>query len=510
MANTAFEDYTASPMAAARFGRGSGGAKVPCITILWHTDTSMIGRIAHLHSGDEHPLEISRFSPEFRSLTGGDAAPLLDVHISRFALEIKKTGRRSYQITPPASRMFAEVNGRRLFEPTEFSLDELGEDIVINLSNAIGLALFETVAPLSLQAAKFGLVGTSGAVQSAWADIDRFARTSLPVLVRGETGTGKELAARALHALSDRNSAPFHSVNMATLSPALAAAELFGASSGAYTGADRSRPGLFEIADGATLFLDEIGDTPPDVQTMLLRTLESGEYRKVGSTKTGHSDVRIIAATDREIDQENHEPSFSQPLFHRLESATVDLAPLRLRRGDIGLLLMHFLNNMAPDSTTAGASKVAGSLSAPKVIELALHHWPGNVRELANIARQLALGKEPSLTKSTSDYMPNSVATSSPRKDYRSSSTVSDEEMLSALDKTGWNIKKAAEVLCISRTALYRLMQASRSIRSADDLDDQEVMQVVERHSNDFDAWVRQLRVPRDALKKKMRTFKKV
>lgn len=512
MTDTALEDYTASPMAAVRFGRGNENTTVPCVAILWHADTSMIGRIAPLHLGDENQVEISRFSPEFRSLIGEDTAPLLDVHVSRQALRIEQTGRRTYRFTPPASKMFAEVNGRRLYEPADFSLDELGEDIVINLSNAVVLALFKTIAPLSLKAAKSGLVGTSGAIQAAWADIERFAKTNLPVLVRGETGTGKELAAKALHALSDRSATPFHSVNMATLSPALAAAELFGASSGSYTGADRNRRGLFEIADEATLFLDEIGDTPPDVQTMLLRALETGEYRKVGSTKTDHSDVRIIAATDRKIDQENNELSFSQPLFHRLESATVDLAPLRLRRSDIGLLLMHFFNKMVRDSNTMTKSQVPATLSAPKIAELALYSWPGNVRELANVAGHLALGKEPVFDRTGAGSMHTSAAIAPPssiRQHYRTPSTVSDEEMIAALDQTGWNIKRTAESLRISRTALYRLMEVSPNVRSADELEDPEIMFVMENHPKDFDTWVRQLRVPRDALKQRMRKLNK-
>ena len=207
----------------------------------------------------------------------------------------------------------------------------------------------------------------------------RVADSSSPVLVTGETGTGKELVARALHEQSPRRKQPFVAVNCGAISPGLMESELFGHIKGAFTGADRERKGLFGAADKGTLFLDEIGELPMELQPKLLRVLQEGEIRQVGANKTTSVDVRVVTATARDLQQEVEEGRFRDDLFYRLNVINLHLPPLRDRREDIPLLAKHF--------TELAASREG--LAVPEIDDdvletLRAHAWPGNVRELQN------------------------------------------------------------------------------------------------------------------------------
>jgi DNA-binding NtrC family response regulator len=236
---------------------------------------------------------------------------------------------------------------------------------------------------------KSELIGSSPAMEAVRQLIAKVAPTDSTVLVRGETGTGKELAARALHDQSLRADKPFVAVNCGALPEHLIESELFGHCKGAFTGADRPRKGLFEAAGGGTLFLDEIGELPKSVQAKLLRFLESGEIRRVGENTTFQCDVRIICATHRDLQQMVQQGEFREDLLFRINTVEIYLPPLRERLEDIPALVEHLVRRFRPQ-TPPGAE-----LLTPEALRrLQQHSWPGNVRELANVVeRALILGQ---------------------------------------------------------------------------------------------------------------------
>ncbi|SNS67891.1 two-component system, NtrC family, nitrogen regulation response regulator GlnG [Azospirillum sp. RU38E] len=460
--------------------------------------------LAPLTAGKGEVYRISRHEPSFRTGNNQAQTPLADRHVSRQPLTIRRVAARTVEVTRPDSPMAVSVNGRLIERATTVSLDELGEDIIICLSDRIILSIFETVLPLQTDAARHGLIGISKGLQRAWATVRQGAPTHLPMLLTGATGTGKELVASAIHALSTRSAQKLHTVNMAALSPSLAHAELFGATAGAYTGATVARIGLFAQAHGGTLFMDEIGDAPKEVQPMLLRALENGEYRRLGDTKAQVADVRIISATDRSLEAGD----FNQPLRHRLQGVVVHLPPLRDRRVDIGLLLRHFLTR---PETNLG-SRDPATVPAGEVLPLLLHPWPGNIRELAGAARQMRMGMpvtlKPVAARAVNEMSqePVAVAPSPTARRHRDPATVDDAEMVGALTATEWNIKAAAMLLNVSRTSLYRLMERSPSLKEPGLLSADKVKDDMHRRTNDgHSAWASKLKPSGDSLRRHLR-----
>ncbi|WP_066583284.1 nitrogen regulation protein NR(I) [Sphingomonas pruni] len=229
------------------------------------------------------------------------------------------------------------------------------------------------------------LIGRSPAMQDVYRVIARVISNDLTVLISGESGTGKELVARAIHDLGRRAHAPFLAINMAAIPRELIEAELFGHERGAFTGAQARSAGRFEQAAGGTLFLDEIGDMPLEAQTRLLRVLQSGEFTTVGGARTIKADVRIVAATNRDLSALVQSGQFREDLFYRLNVVPVTLPALRERRQDIALLARHFLDRAAENGLPRKR------LDEAAVVALEAHDWPGNVRELENIMRRLAV-----------------------------------------------------------------------------------------------------------------------
>ncbi|MBM3928880.1 MAG: nitrogen regulation protein NR(I) [Sphingomonadales bacterium] len=228
------------------------------------------------------------------------------------------------------------------------------------------------------------LIGRSPAMQGVYRVIARVVSNDLTVLVSGESGTGKELVARAIHDLGPRRGAPFVALNMAAIPRELIEAELFGHERGAFTGAQTRVAGKFEQAAGGTLFLDEIGDMPMDAQTRLLRVLQSGEFTTVGGSRTIRADVRIVAATNKDLAAQVASGGFREDLFYRLNVVPIALPALRERRQDIALLARHFLDRAAEDGLPHKR------IDAEAIAVLEAHGWPGNVRELENLMRRLA------------------------------------------------------------------------------------------------------------------------
>ena len=265
--------------------------------------------------------------------------------------------------------------------PKPFDLDALSRTVQSALARGSG----GVAEPIEAEDRALPLIGRSPAMQDVYRIIARVLSNDLTVLVSGESGTGKELVARAIHDLGPRARAPFIALNMAAIPRELIEAELFGHERGAFTGAQARSAGRFEQAAGGTLFLDEIGDMPMEAQTRLLRVLQSGEFTTVGGARTIRADVRIVAATNRDLSQLVAIGQFREDLFYRLNVVPVTLPALRGRRQDIALLARHFLDRAAEDGLPRK------QLDPDAVAILEAHDWPGNVRELENTMRRIAV-----------------------------------------------------------------------------------------------------------------------
>ena len=227
------------------------------------------------------------------------------------------------------------------------------------------------------------LVGGSDKMQKVFRTVERVAPTDSSVFIAGESGTGKELVARAVHTMSRRSDGPFIKVNCGALTETLLESELFGHEKGAFTGAIKPKLGRFELAHGGTLFLDEIGDVPPSMQVKLLRVLQEQEFERVGGEQTIKVDVRVVSATNKNLDEEVAAGRFRQDLYYRLHVVPLMLPPLRERREDIPLLVAHFVGKLGPRTNPAVRGIADDALG-----RLMAYHWPGNVRELENVVEQ--------------------------------------------------------------------------------------------------------------------------
>ena len=275
----------------------------------------------------------------------------------------------------------ATEKGAFEYLPKPFDLNELTRAV----SDAIGANAGEEVSQEGLPHDGLPLVGRSPAMQEVYRTIARVLSNDLSILVLGESGTGKELVAEAIHSLGQRRTRPFVAINMAAIPRELIEAELFGYEKGAFTGAHARTAGKFEQAQGGTLFLDEIGDMPMEAQTRLLRVLQSGEVTTVGGSKPVRVNVRIIAATNKELPVLVEDGRFRQDLYYRLNVVPIALPPLRERREDVILLARHFLERAAQDGLPRK------TLSDDAAHLLMAWHWPGNVRELQNMMQRLSV-----------------------------------------------------------------------------------------------------------------------
>lgn len=310
-----------------------------------------------------------------------------------------------------------------------------------------------------------GFVAVSQAMRSLRAVMARVAHSRFPVLITGESGSGKEIVARAIHHISGRD--PFVAVNCATLPENLLESELFGHVKGAFTGADRDKAGLFEESDGGTLFLDEIGELPLLLQPKLLRALDEGEIRRVGSTRPRKLDVRVVVATNRDLEAEIREQRFREDLFWRLNVVPIHVPPLRHRTEDIPVLTEHFLSLAAQRGTgsspgSAGPAAKGFSLSPGALAILQAYPWPGNVRELRNaLERAMALSLESVLLPE--DLPPrimeggrSAAMVSGAAEQKRSLRELERMYILEVLRQSGGNKTRAAEILGMDRKTLYR------------------------------------------------------
>src|SRR6202171_5137527 len=301
-----------------------------------------------------------------------------------------------------------------------------------------------------------GLIGVSTKMQRIYKMIEKVSQHEYPVLILGESGTGKERVARSVHFSGPRKDRPFAPVDCSALVPTLIESELFGYVKGAFTGAIQAKQGLLEAAHGGTLFLDEIGDMPVDLQAKLLRALQEREVKPVGSTERCRIDVRIIAATNRDLDSAIKAGAFRQDLYFRLNVVQLKLPPLRERKSDIPLLVTSFLEKFSASQQTSR------NISEDAMRQLIAHDWPGNVRELENaIERAVALGSGPILH--VADLPSNLQYPTTERLPERNELIPLDElerrAILRTLRETAGDKLGAARILGIGKTTLYRKLK---------------------------------------------------
>ncbi|MBI4461925.1 MAG: sigma-54-dependent Fis family transcriptional regulator [Acidobacteria bacterium] len=302
------------------------------------------------------------------------------------------------------------------------------------------------------------MVGASPKLQRIYKLVLKVSQSRYPVLIVGESGTGKELVARSIHYLGPNREKPFSPVDCAGLVPTLIESELFGYIKGAFTGALRSKQGLMEAAHGGTLFLDEIAELPVDLQAKLLRALQEREIKPVGSTQRIPIDVRVIAATNRDIDVAIREGQFRKDLYYRLNVVTLKIPPLRERKSDIPLLVNHFVERFSD------AARPVKGISEEAMARLMNYDWPGNIRELENvIERAVALGSGPIIhtVDLPSNLQSSPVPDSSglPREGILPLHELEKRTILRAIEELGGDKLLAARMLGIGKTTLYRKLK---------------------------------------------------
>lgn len=529
---------------------------VPHLTVIAHPDPERVGtRASLLEASSGRRVALSRSSPRFAPPGGQAQAALEDRGVSRTPIWICAGGAAGWlRLVRGDSPMAVQVDGEALEDGRELSTDELARGVVVLLAERVALVMHLGDAVPSWSRGRYGLRGESSKLHRLQRRIEQVAALEVPVLIRGESGAGKELVARAIHEASGRRAQPYVAVNMAAIPPALAAAELFGAARGAFTGAEGDRPGYFSRAHGGTLFLDEIGEAAPEVQALLLRALESGEVQKVGSAAVQRADVRVIAATDADLPAMVAAARFRGPLLHRLMAASVTVPALRERREDFGRLLYGFVREEleaargssqgSPESERlrAGVASERPWLEAPLVAELARLRWPGNVRQLRNCARAMvAVARAaPSVQAGDVEELLREVATdadaptgsgevggearatlrsprlvaggekrSAPRRGYRAASEVGEEELLAALHRHQWRLAATAAALGVSRTSLYARIERSPRVHKGSDLSLDEIEAALARRDGDLDAAVAELGVSRHGLLLRLRELRK-
>jgi DNA-binding NtrC family response regulator len=381
-------------------------------------------------TGIELLRQLKERQPELEAL-------MLTAHGSiETAIEAMKQGAYDY-LTKPFHLPELEIHIQKAFEKVQLARRER-----------------QWVEQLRFESPRYRIVGSSAGVQHVVRLIEKVAPTDSTVLVRGASGTGKELVARALHANSPRRERPLVTINCAALQETLLESELFGHVKGAFTGALQSKPGLIEIAEGGTLFIDEVAETTPAVQAKLLRVLEDGHFRRVGSTEEFYADARVIVATNKPLEEEMKAGRFREDLYYRLNVVTIELPLLKERREDIPELVEHFL-------TTRKTGAAPYPIRPDALQALMAYDWPGNIRELANVLERAQILAENHVI--TPDDLPEAMAVdvappNEATADPRTLREVERRHILAVLQQEKGNKVHAARTLGISRRALYRLI----------------------------------------------------
>ncbi|WP_437607335.1 sigma 54-interacting transcriptional regulator [Sorangium sp. So ce834] len=543
------------------------------LTVLYHPCLERVGDRAVLSrfvAGGE--ILLSRDTPDFAPPGEARGAPLGDEHLSRRPLRLSSDPDGGLTLDLSDSGTAVSVQGERASGALAISTAELQRGVVLELGRRVVLLLHEVASLADVLGSSPGtgagepreITGESDSIRRMLWEIRSVADLELPVLLRGETGSGKELVARALHRSSRRSNGPFVAVNLGAISPSLAVAELFGAERGAYTGSVRRQPGYFEQARGGTLFLDEIGEAPIELQVALLRALETGEVQPVGAQEIRKTDVRVIAATDADLEAKVSAGAFRAPLLNRLSAYEIWTPPLRARRDDFGRLFARFLreelaelgeeHRLAP-SPGGGRSWLPSSV----VARLAAYDWPGNVRQLRNVVRQLVVGNRgrdraevtPAVERLLSRPAPpgahapptagssvrpppltgaapppaeaaapvveaaapveapppaRRAATTAPaRASRRRPAEVTEQELGEALRASRFDLAAAAERLGVSRASMYLLIERHPRFRTAGDVTPEEIVRCHGECRGDVARMAERLEVSERALLRRVR-----
>ncbi len=384
-------------------------------------------------------------------LPDGDGIELLEEFQRRFPIQeqIMMSGHSDIETAVKAVKL-----GAYDFLEKPLSL----ERVLITIENALKLRRLhrENLAYKRDEELKYQLVGESDEIEELKSLIDRIARTDSRVLIRGENGTGKEIIARTIYFKSSRAGKPFVAVNCAALPEELIESELFGFQKGAFTGATFARGGRFEEADGGTLFLDEIGDMADKTQAKLLRVIEEGEVERLGGGKPKKVDVRIISATNRNLEKKIEENGFREDLYFRLNVVPIHVPPLRHHKDDIPILAEHFIARLCADY----GRKPAG-ITKPALTALSKYDYPGNVRELKNIIeRLLVTGEFSTIDRDDVDFVLSTTLLKGRQIDLKSATEEFERSfILNKIKETNGNMAEAARRLGLERSHLYKKMK---------------------------------------------------
>ncbi|MBN2341535.1 MAG: sigma 54-interacting transcriptional regulator [Deltaproteobacteria bacterium] len=488
------------------------------MTILLHPDIDRVGEVSVLGAYSENfTVQVNRLAPLFQSGHRGTYRPLNTRYLSRKSVTLTSEDGSGVVFDSEAGNL-ATVNGAPLNTRLFFGVADLQKGVRLLLGNAV-LVLVHLIDTEQPTTSDMGLVGQSTAIRKVRANIAKVADLNVSVLLRGETGTGKELVASAIHEHSLRSERAYICVNMAAVPEGIAASELFGHRKGAFTGAHMDHKGYFQKADQGTLFLDEIGDTPTGIQPQLLRAVETGQIPIAGEKAPTRVDVRLVAATDADLEKAIDEGSFRQQLLQRLSGYQIVIPPLRERREDVGRLFAHFLK--AECARASEGHKLSEpvppqtpGLPAAVVEKFMQFDWPGNVRQLQNAVRQLVISNrgeshfrldgmlQELLVRSgdaTADNADASPIEPLPRS--RDKSTISDDDIHGALCANGFNLSATAEALGVSRGWLNTRMDLSSRFRKPGDVTAAQIKELQQELGNDVDKMAQILEVtPRGLL----------
>ncbi len=504
-----------------------GSYQVPALmlTIAFHPETDRIGESVLLPLGQgAKQWHIGRGVPHFSRRAGAEelsaARSLDDMYISRKSLQLGySNGVLVLGRETDACR--CQVAGVELEGSIELSADVLKAGVSIFLANRILLLLREIVneGPSAPKAdIRSELVGSGPYITSLKEQIATAAASDLDVFIRGETGTGKELVASAIHLNGARASMDMITVNMAAIPVALAPSALFGSAKGSFTGANTSSAGYFEQAQKGILFLDEIGDTPLEIQAQLLRALQQREIQPVGGAIKS-IDCRVIAATDAPVDEGGN---FKTALRHRLAGCEIVLQPLRDHPEDIGELLWFFIEGYLKETATTISLPGPDSDRLEVAAWAELFHvflrysWPGNIRQLANFARQISMASGAALV--FPQRLRGELKADPPNLEVNSqigtplttrSEDIGEKELLDAMEKAAHEPKAAAALLGMSRTAIYRRIDESDKLRIAGDVPEDELQRALDAFDGDLNKAALHLRVSRVGLRFRVRSIKK-
>jgi transcriptional regulator with GAF, ATPase, and Fis domain/ligand-binding sensor domain-containing protein len=350
-----------------------------------------------------------------------------------------------------------KVLSERLEDKTKHSIElQSALSEVERLKNRLEVENIYLQDEIKLQHNFENIITQSEEMKKVLHKIEQVSSTDATVLVLGESGTGKELLARAVHNISNRSDRPLVKVNCSALPANLIESELFGHEKGSFTGATSRKIGRFELADGGTIFLDEIGDLPLELQPKILRVLQEGEFERIGNAKTIKIDVRIIAATNRKLSQEIKNGNFREDLYYRLNVFPINIPPLRERKEDIVLLINYFVNNFSRK-----VGKTIETISQSMIDKLIEYNWPGNVRELENIIERAIITNEGSKLN-LSEILPKSPSTLTSEAEFPTLEEIERQHIIKILQKTNWQVsgeKGAAKILGMKRTTLEARMK---------------------------------------------------